>query len=396
MAKKNGKGRKTDTLLVTLGRDTEAQQGFVNPPVYRGSTVLSARIADLNKHYADRFNRVVYGRWGTPTHFALQEAVAELEGGHRSIVLGSGKAAVLCALLAFLGQGDHLLMVDSVYGPTRRLCDGLLRRMGIETTFYDPLIGTRIASLFRANTKAVFLESPGSLTFEVQDAPGIARIAREKGVAAIIDNTWATPLYFKPFAHGLDVSVQAGTKYIVGHSDAMMGFVTATEAAYPKIVEAADALGSAVGPDDCYLALRGLRTLSVRLKRHEETGLVLARWLADRPEVLRVIHPALPGCPGHELWKRDFSGASGLFGAVLKPVPEKALVAFLDGLELFGKGYSWGGFESLVIPARPEQLRSATRWEPGGPTLRFHAGLEDPEDLIADLEAGFARLKAAA
>ncbi len=388
------KRHKPDTLLTTLGRDSDAQQGFVNPPVYHGSTVLSRRVADLDKNYDDRFQRVVYGRWGTPTHFALQEAVAELEGGHRSIVVGSGKAAVLCALLAFLSQGDHLLTVDSAYGPTRRICATFLQRMGIETTFYDPLAGERIAELFRPNTKAVFLESPGSLTFEVQDAPAIARTARARGIATIIDNTWATPLYFKPFAHGIDVSVQSATKYIVGHADATMGLVTANEKTYSAIVEAADTLGSAVGPDDCYLALRGLRTLGVRLRRHEETGLTLARWLADRPEVLRVLHPALPGCPGHEFWKRDFLGACGLFAVVLKPVSDAALAAMLDGLELFGMGYSWGGYESLVIPAHPEIVRTATRWEPGGPTLRFHAGLEDPEDLIADLEGGFARLTA--
>ena len=388
------KRRKPDTLLTTLGRDSDAQQGFVNPPVYHGSTVLSRRVADLDKNYDDRFQRVVYGRWGTPTHFALQEAVAELEGGHLSIVVGSGKAAVLCALLAFLSQGDHLLTVDSAYGPTRRICATFLRRMGIETTFYDPLAGERIAELFRPNTRAVFLESPGSLTFEVQDAPAIARAARARGIATIIDNTWATPLYFKPFAHGIDVSVQSATKYIVGHADVTMGLVTANEKTYSAIVEAADTLGSAVGPDDCYLALRGLRTLGVRLRRHEETGLTLARWLADRPEVLRVLHPALPGCPGHEFWKRDFLGACGLFAVVLKPVSDAALAAMLDGLELFGMGYSWGGYESLVIPAHPEIVRTATRWEPGGPTLRFHAGLEDPEDLIADLEGGFARLTA--
>lgn len=396
MTKDRNKRHKTQTLLVTLGRDSEAQHGFVNPPVYRGSTVLSRRTADLNKDYDDRFNRVVYGRWGTPTHFALQDAVAELEGGYRSIVLGSGKAAVLCALIAFLKQGDHLLMVDSAYGPTRALCNGILGRMGVETTFYDPLIGGKIAGLFRPNTKVAFLESPGSLTFEVQDAPAIAEAARARGAVSIIDNTWATPLYFKPFAHGIDVSIQAGTKYIVGHSDAMIGFVTASEAVYPKIVEAADTLGSAVGPDDCYLALRGLRTLGVRLARHEANGLALARWFAGRPEVLRVIHPALPGAPGHELWKRDFTGACGLFGVVLKPASEAAVAAMLDGLELFGKGYSWGGYESLVIPAHPEKLRTATRWAPGGPTLRFHAGLEDPDDLVADLEAGLRRLNAAA
>lgn len=381
-----------DTWLTTLGRDAEASHGFVNPPVYRGSTVLHRSVRTLDEAVPDRFDTPIYGRYGTPTHFALQHAIAQLEGGHRSIAIASGKAAVLCALIAFLEAGDHLLMVDSAYAPTRRLCTGLLARFGVETTFYDPLIGSRIEGLIRSETKLVFVESPGSLTFEVQDVPAIAGAAHRAGAVVVMDNTWATPLFFKPFAYGVDVSVQAATKYIVGHSDAMLGLVTASEASYPAVTRGADALGAPAGPDDCYLALRGLRTLGVRLRRQQETGLILARWLKARPEVERVMHPALPEDPGHTIWKRDFTGASGLFGAILRPASEEAVAAMLDGLELFGRGYSWGGYESLAIPTHPEHARSANPWAAQGPCLRFHAGLEDPDDLIRDLEKGFERL----
>ncbi|MEE9300036.1 MAG: cystathionine beta-lyase [Alphaproteobacteria bacterium] len=393
--KKGGRRHRTATRLVTGGRDIEAQQGFVNPPVYRGSTVLFPTLAELESDIGDRYNKVVYGRWGTPTHFALQSAVAELEGGHHAIAFGSGKAAILAALISFLEAGDHLLMVDSVYGPTRTICTDFLARYGVETTFYDPLIGDAISNLMRANTRLVFVESPGSLTFEVQDVPALAQAAHDAGAVVIMDNTWATPLYFKPFAHGVDVSIQAATKYIVGHSDAMLGLVTANEASYERIKSGADDLGAPPGPDDCYLALRGLRTLGVRLERHQATGLTLARWLAKRPEVARVLHPALPDDPGHALWKRDFTGASGLFGVILKGGSDDALAALLDGLELFGMGYSWGGFESLAIPTHPEIRRTASAWQPPGLTLRFHAGLEDADDLIGDLERGFERFNRA-
>ncbi len=392
--KKSARENKPETKLTTLGRDRRLSRGFVNPPVYRGSTVLFPTVAELEGTYEDRFETVYYGRYGTPTHFALQQAVAELEGGYRSIALASGKGAVLCALISFLEAGDHLLMVDSAYGPTRRLCTGLLARFGVETTFYDPLIGAGIAELLTPKTKLVFVESPGSLTFEVQDIPAIAEAAHGRGATVVMDNTWATPLFFKPFEHGVDVSVQAATKYIVGHSDAMLGLVTATEAAYARVVKGADAMGAPPGPDDCFLALRGFRTLAVRLERHQETGLTLARWLRDRPEVARVLHPALPDDPGHAIWKRDFSGASGLFGVILCPVSERAVAAMLEGLELFGMGYSWGGFESLAIPVHGEILRTATPWRPDGPTLRIHAGLEHRDDLTRDLEKGFERLRA--
>jgi cystathionine beta-lyase len=287
-------------------------------------------------------------------------------------------------------------MVDSAYGPARRTCDKLLGRFGVTTTYYDPQIGADIATLLRPNTRIVYTESPGSLTFEVQDIPAIAKAAHAHGAMVLMDNSWGTPAYFAPFAHGVDVSIQAATKYIVGHSDAMMGTITATAAAFPAVEASAREFGATPGPDDCYLALRGLRTLGVRLARHHETGLALARWLQARPEVKRVLHPALPGDPGHALWKRDFTGACGLFGIVLHDRFAKAAVtAMLDGMEHFGMGASWGGFESLILPTDPGKLRTACPWTEPGRTIRIHAGLEDPADLIADLAKGFDRLNAA-
>lgn len=383
--------KKQDTLIVTLGRDPAANFGIVNPPVYHASTVLYPSLEALKT----RGQPVTYGRRGTPTSFALQDAIAALEGGYKTVLTPSGLSAVSTALLSHLRAGDHLLMVDSVYGPTRHFCDTLLKAHGVEVEYYDPLIAAGIKTRFRKNTKVVFVESPGSLTFEVQDIPAIAEAAHQAGARVIMDNTWASPLFFKPFAHGVDISVQAVTKYICGHSDVMMGAITANESAWKATLAGHGASGLCAGPDDIYLALRGLRTLSVRLERHMKTGLQLASWLQARPEVARVIHPALPEDKGHALWKRDFTGASGLFSFILKPCSDKALAALLDHMELFGMGYSWGGFESLIIPSDPNEVRSATRFEAEGPLLRLHAGLEDAEDLIADLAAGFARLKAA-
>jgi cystathionine beta-lyase len=386
-----------DTVLVTAGRDPQANHGVVNPPVYHASTILFPTVEALHAAQKKRDpKKSRYGRYGTPTTFALEEAVAALDGGPQSIVVGSGVSAIVVALMAYVKTGDHVLMVDTVYGPTRRFCDTVLQRFGVTTTYYDPLLGAGIAGLIRPNTRVIFLESPGSLTFEMQDVPAITAVARKAGITTVMDNTWATPLYFRPLAHGVDVALLSATKYIAGHSDLMMGILTATEAAYPPLRRAADDLGASAGPDDCYLALRGLRTLSVRLQRHQENGLALARWLQQRPEVARVLHPALPGDPGHAIWKRDFTGASGLFSIELKPVSDAALAAMCDGLELFGMGYSWGGFESLALPSDPRPLRTAVPWTAPGPLIRFHAGLEDPEDLIADLAAGFERLKAAA
>jgi len=263
----------------------------------------------------------------------------------------------------------------------------------VSTTYYDPGIGGGIATLIRDNTKVIFLESPGSLTFEMQDVPAIVAVAKARKITTVLDNTWATPLFFRPLSLGVDVSLLSATKYISGHSDLMMGILTANEAAYPALRRAADDFGAASGPDDCYMALRGLRTLSVRLQRHQETGLTLARWLKQRPEVARVLHPALPDDPGYPIWKRDYTGASGLFAIELKPVGEASVAAMLDGLEFYGMGYSWGGFESLALPSDPSAIRTATAWKDRGPLIRIHAGLEDPADLIADLEKGFARLR---
>lgn len=384
---------KDDTLLAHLGRDPESHSRSVNPPVYHASTLVFQTLAELDEHDRKRFETVTYARHGTPTTFALQDAVAELEGGAKAQVAPSGVAAIATALTAFLQHGEHLLMVDTAYGPTRSFCDKALPRMGIEVTYYDPLIGADISKLMKDNTKVVFTESPGSSTFEVQDIPAIAEAAHAGGAVVIHDNTWASPLYFKPFAHGVDISVHAATKYILGHSDAMLGIIVTTADAYKPLKRNAALFGQCAGPDDVFLALRGLRTLSVRLQRHQENALIVARWLQTRPEVARVLYPALEDDPGHTLWKRDFTGASGLLSVVLaKPFERPALAAMIDNLALFGIGYSWGGFESLVTLVGLTGSRTATQWDAPGPLLRLHIGLEDPADLIADLEAGFARL----
>ena len=387
-----------DTKAVHAGRHPERFEGAVNPPVFHASTILASTLEEWDRKRADRARDVpgtYYGRLGTPTTHALEEALAALEGGHRTVLVPSGLAACTTALLAFVEQGAHVLIPDSVYAPTRNFATRFLKRFGVETTFYDPLVGADIAALVRDATRVIFLESPGSLTFEIQDVPAICAVARRRGIVTMMDNTWATPLYCKPLALGVDVSIQAATKYVVGHSDAMLGTITVNESAWPRLRSAHGELGLSVGPDDAYLAQRGLRTMAVRLARHSATGVRLAEWIARQPEVDRVLHPALPGDPGHALWKRDFTGASGLFGIVLKPVGGKAFAALVDGLELFGLGASWGGFESLIMPTHPEEVRSATRWTPPGPCFRIHAGLEHPDDLIADLAAGFARLRAA-
>ena len=388
-----------ETTVVHSGLHPERHQGAVNPPVFHASTILSETVEEFRrrrKNWILEQPGTYYGRFGTPTTEALQEAIASLEGGHRSVVYPSGLAACAGALLAFLSAGDHLLMSDTVYGPTRNFANGVLKRFGVSTTFFDPLVGRSIESLIRPETRVIYLESPGSLTFEVQDVPAIAEAAHRRGIIVIADNTWATPLYFKPFAHGVDVSVQAATKYIVGHSDAMLGAITCTKEAWPRLRRSTHELGQTAGPDDVYLGQRGLRTLAVRLKQHWKAGVQLAEWIARQPEVERVLHPALPGDPGHAIWKRDFTGACGLFGVVLKEgITEGALCAMIDGLELYGIGSSWGGFESLIVPFDPRETRSATQWRHKGPCFRIHAGLENVEDLIADLEAGFRRLCAA-
>lgn len=383
-----------DTLLVTGGRTPHEYHGFVNPPVYHASTLLYPSAADMVAHRG----RYRYGRRGTPTTEALENALRDLEGPLCAGVslLSSGAAAVSTALLSVLSAGDHLLITDSVYRPTRVFADTILKRYGVETTYYDPLIGDGIGALFRPNTRAVFVEAPGSQSFEMQDIPAIARVAHDRRAVVLMDNTWATPLFFPAFARGVDLSIQAGTKYIGGHSDIMFGTISANAATWPKLNETVGNFGLCAGPDDVYLAQRGLRTLSVRLERHQRSALEIARWFEQRPEVLRVLHPALPSHPGHAIWKRDFTGASGLFSIVLKPVSEQAVYAFCDALTLFGMGFSWGGYESLVIIFDCTDYRTATPWAPGGPALRFHIGLEDTRDLIADLERGFAALQQAA
>jgi cystathionine beta-lyase len=389
MSKRTGK-QKAETRLAHAGREPSRFHGFVNTPIYRGSTVLFPTLASLESNAQD----FTYGRLGTPTVKALEEAIAELEGGARTLLAPSGLSAIATALLAFVVAGDEVLVSDSVYRPTRRFCDHVLKRLGVKTTFYDPLIGAGIKKLLGDKTKVVFAESPGSQTFEVQDIPAIAKAAHEAGAVLIMDNTWATPLYFAPFRHGVDVSIQAATKYIVGHADAMLGAITASEKTARAVEKTYEDLGLCPGPEDAYLGLRGLRTLGVRLARHQQSALELARWLKARPEVDRVLHPGLPSDPGHALWARDFTGASGLFAFILKPTSHAALAAMLDGLSLFGMGYSWGGFESLILPFDPRDYRTATTWAAAGPAIRLHVGLEDVEDLKADLEAGFARLAA--
>lgn len=386
-----------DTKVVHSGRHPERFEGAVNPPVFHASTILSASLEAWERKKADRARGVpgtYYGRIGTPTTHALEEAIQALEGGAATVLVPSGLAACAVGLLGAVQAGDHVLITDNVYGPTRAFATRFLARFGVETTFFDPLLGAGVGALMRENTRAVFLESPGSLSFEVQDVPALAAAARARGATVLMDNTWATPLYFKPLAHGVDVSIQAATKYVVGHSDAMLGTITANERAAGRLRAAHYELGQTVGPDDANLASRGLRTLAVRLARHWETGVRLAEWIARQPEVERVLHPALPGDPGHALWQRDFAGASGLFGVVLKPVAQAAYAALIDGVELFGIGASWGGYESLIMPMSPGDIRSATVWPHAGPCFRIHAGLEHPDDLLADLEAGFQRLRA--
>ncbi|PCI38263.1 MAG: cystathionine beta-lyase [Rhodospirillaceae bacterium] len=390
-------GKKThhaDTRLTTSGRDPEANFGIVNPPVYHASTITFPTVEALHKAEDHKFTQTFYGRYGTPTTFAFQDAVADLEGAEYCIALPSGMAAIAVALIANCKAGDHVLITDGAYSPTLRFARTLLKKFGIDMTVYDPMIGAKISDLMQPNTRMVFTEAPSSITFEVSDISAIAKAAHAGGALVAMDNTWSAGYYFKPFDHGVDISIQAATKYIVGHSDAMLGTVTMNdEKLWKEARITAGALGHAAAPDDCYLGLRGLRTLAVRLPRHQSTGLKLAKWLADRAEVDVVLHPALDSCPGHDIWKRDFTGSTGLFGLVLKEGFDQAAVArMLDGMDLFAMGYSWGGYESLIIPADPGPSRKAYDWGHKGQTLRIHAGLEDPDDLIADLEAGLLRL----
>jgi len=376
---------KDETTATHAGRMSAEHFGAVNTPVYRASTILYPDLASLDAGKGP----YTYGRRGTPTHRSLEDALTELEGGARTLLCPSGLNAIALAITSVCGVGDHLLMVDSCYEPTRKLCDRTLKRFGIETTYYDPLIGSSIAQLMRPNTKAIFCESPGSLTFEIQDIPAIAAVAHKHGASVLLDNTWATPLFFKPFAHGVDLSIQAATKYIGGHADVMIGYVTANESHRARLLETHGDTGLYISGDDAFLALRGLRTMPVRLAQHQKTAREMALWLQNHEAVSRVLYPALETDPGHAIWRRDFTGASGLLGVVLKPAAKPALAAFLDGLKLFGMGFSWGGYESLVVPAHIH--RTVSRFEAAGPVIRIHAGLEDAGELIADLNEGLTR-----
>ena len=390
LTKETKSGLREGTRLVHAGREPQDQYGFVNTPIYRGSTVLFPTVASLKDSDAP----FTYGTKGTPTTKALEGAWTELSNAAGTVLAPTGLAAIALALMTAVKAGDHILVTDSAYGPTRHFCDTVLTRMGVKTTYYDPLLGAAIASLFRPDTTAVLVEAPGSQSFEMQDVPAIAQVAHAHGACVIMDNTWATPLFFPPHQRGVDLAVEAGTKYLSGHSDLLLGLVSANKSWWPRLRQTFDAFAMCAGPEDAFLCLRGLRTMKLRLHEAQRQGLALAHWFEGRPEVKQVLHPALPSHPGHAIWKRDFSGASGLFSIILHPASEAAVAAMLDGLELFGMGYSWGGFESLVIPFDCSTYRTATRWAPGGPALRFQVGLEDMADLTEDLDKGFARLRA--
>jgi cystathionine beta-lyase len=389
-------GHRLATRLSHAGRAGTRAHGFVNPPLHRGSTVLYPSVADrvaLGKKRLEQ--ELIYGVLGGPTHHALEDVIAEIEGGTRCQIVSSGLAAVTTPLLAYLNAGDHCLMPDSVYGPARSFCDGMLKRLGVETTYYRPDIDEAgLAGLMRANTTVVYAESPGSHTFEVQDVPMLARVAHARGAKLLMDNTWGIH-FFQPFRHGVDVSIQALTKYVVGHSDVLLGSVTTnSDEEWERVRSAALALGQYASPDDCWLALRGVRTMGVRLEKQMQSGLEIANWFRQQPEILEVLHPALPGAPGHELWKRDFTGACSLFGVVFRPeISVAATHAMVESLELFGIGASWGGYESLALPTTGFVTRTAGTPDFGGPVCRFHIGLEDPADLIDDLGRGLGVLR---
>lgn len=376
------------TRLVHAGRDPAQQHGFINTPIYRGSTVLFPDVETLERNN----QRYTYGTKGTPTTDALEAAWSELAGAASTVLVPTGLAAISLALLTCASAGQHILVTDSAYGPTRHFCNTVLKRMGIETTYYDPLIGVGIEQLIRPTTAAVLLEAPGSQSFEMQDVPAIAEVAHRHNMCVVMDNTWATPLFFPPHERGVDLAVEAGTKYLSGHSDLMLGLISANEKWRKPLRDTFNAMALCAGPEDVFLALRGLRTMEVRVREAEKQGLALATWLSARPEVSRVLHPALPSHEGHAIWKRDFSGSTGLFSVILKPTAKEKVTNMLNSLSLFGLGYSWGGFESLVIPFNCASYRTATTWAPEGPALRFQVGLEDIEDLQEDLDRGFAKL----
>lgn len=380
------------TRLTQLGRNPDEQAGFVNSPIYRGSTVIYKTFADIEQKRA----RFSYGTAGTPTIANLEDSWSALAGAAGTVLSPSGLGAIALSLFATLKAGDHLLVPDCVYRPTRNFCNNTLKRFGVETTYYDPMIGAGIEELIMPETTVIFLECPGSQSFEIQDVPAINAVAKKHGIKTIIDNTWATPVFFRAHELGCDISLEAGTKYLGGHSDLLMGLVSANAETWPQLRATYDSMAMLAGPEDCFLALRGLRTMHLRLKEAEKRGLEMAAWLKQRPEVSRVLHPALPDCPGHEIWKRDFSGSSGLFSIVLDgKYTKKGTTEMLEKMSIFSMGFSWGGFESLVIPFDCAEYRTATEWKPGGLTLRLQIGLEDMDDLKTDLDEGFARLRAA-
>jgi cystathionine beta-lyase len=381
-----------DTKLVLGGRRKEWLRGMVNVPVSRTSTILFDSVEEIHAAYPPKDGRLSYGRNGTWTQWSLAEALTDLEPGAAGTRLfPSGSAAVSIALTSALGPGDELLMVDSAYGPTRHFCDRELKRLGIATRYYDPVATPEeLETMICGKTRAIFMESPGSLTFEVQDVPAICAMAKERGITTLLDNTWATSFFFPAIAKGVDLAITACTKYISGHSDLMMGAVTAAPSHWERLSRTGRSFGQYVSPDDAYLAARGLRTLGVRLRQHELGAVKVAHWLKDQPQVERIIHPAFADCPGHEFWRRDFLGSSGLFGFALKGGDDAARDGLVERLELCGIGYSWGGFESLAVPAEPGPIRTASKHDYGGPLVRLHIGLEDPDDLIADLAQAFA------
>lgn len=386
-------GKKTQ--LVNAGRSKKWTNGVVNPPIQRASTVVFDSVAEKNHATVNRANKTLfYGRRGTHTHFAFQEAMVEIEGGVGCALFPCGAAAIANSILSFVQTGDHILMVDTCYEPTRDFCEKIMKKMGIETTYYPPTIGEGIRTLIQPNTKVLFTESPGSITMEVQDIPTLARVAHEHDIIVMLDNTWAAGVNFSPFEHGVDISIQAATKYIVGHSDVMLGTAIANEKCWDQLREQSYLMGQCVSPDDAYLGLRGLRTLDVRLRQHAQNSLAIAHWLAEQPEVDHVRHPALETCPGHEFYQRDFTGGNGLFSFVLKSSDTKATTALLDGMQHFSMGFSWGGFESLILANEPksfDSLRTVAHPHFAGTLIRVHIGLEDVDDLIADLKAGLER-----
>ncbi|MEQ8400092.1 MAG: cystathionine beta-lyase [Roseitalea porphyridii] len=408
MAKKDtAGGRGINTQLAHSGNDPHEFHGWVNPPVVHGSTVLfpdaatmkATQVRSADAHSRSRVQRYTYGTYGTPTTDALCEAVNALEGSAGTILVPSGLAAVTVPLLAFLSAGDHVLIVDTVYFPTRRFADTMLTRLGVEVEYYAPEIGEAVSALFRDNTKVLFMETPGSNTFEMQDVPAMTAAARARGIVTMIDNTWATPLFFKPLDHGVDISIHAATKYPGGHSDVIMGMVSAGEATWPQLYNTQVALGTCGNSDDAFLVLRGLRTMGIRLERHQKTTLAIARWLEtlwqDGDTIVGpVLHPALESFPGHDIWKRDFCGASGIFSFVLKDATEAQAHAFMDALELFGLGYSWGGYESLVTHVYLKD-RTVSARDYGGQIMRLQIGLEDEDDLRADIARALEAARAA-